>query len=356
MKRFNRFGMCAAVAAFAAASIIGCGSKSDQTTTGSSAPSSPSATSSDQGLTGAGSTFVNPVMTQWTADYLKSTGTAVNYQSIGSGGGITGLIGHTVDFAGSDAPMNAQEMAAAKTPVIHLPVVIGTECIAYNVPGVPAGIHLTGPLLAQIYLGKITHWDDPQLVALNPTVKFPHATIFVAHRSDGSGTTFIFTDYLSKISPDWKTTVGNGKSVKWPIGLGGKGNEGVSGLLQTHSNSIGYVELAYAVQNKMTYAVIQNAKGKFVSPSSQSGSIAADGVTIPADMRVSITNTPNPLGYPITGVSWLIVYQTSPKSAELKKFLTYVVTTGQDATTPLSYAPVPKPIQKRELKLINTLQ
>lgn len=310
---------------------------------------------SAQNLTGAGSTFINPIMTQWIASYKASTGVSVNYQSIGSGGGITALIGRTVDFAGSDAPMNAQQLAAANGPVVHLPAVIGTECIAYNVPGIGPGIHLTGPVVADIYLGEISYWDDSRITKLSPGTKFPHERIFVAHRSDGSGTTYIFTDYLSKISPQWKSEVGKGTSVHWRVGLGGKGNEGVSGLLKTHAYSIGYIELAYAVQNVIPYAAVENASQKFIYPSAESGSLAALGVVMPADMRVSITNTHNHNGYPITGFSWMIIPVSSPKAQELKQFATWVITKGQKYCGQLDYAPVPLGVVRRELEMIKTI-
>jgi len=309
-----------------------------------------------QDLTGAGSTFLNPIMQNWIAEYGKSTGVKINYQSSGSGGGISALINKTVNFAGSDAPMNAQELAEAKGPVLHLPVVIGTECIAYNVPGIPTGLHFTGEVVADIFMGKIAFWDDAQIKALNPTARLPHERMFVAHRSDGSGTTYILTDYLSKVSPEWKTQVGVGKTVKWPVGLGGKGNEGVAGLVRTHPNSIGYVELAYAVQNKIAYASLRNARGKFIEPGVESGSLAADGVKIPADMRVSITNTSEPNGYPITGFSWIIVYNDATNGPAIKKFLQWITTSGQALCKPLQYAPVPASLQKREAMMINSIK
>src|SRR6266568_3672550 len=274
-----------------------------------------------QALTGAGSTFINPIMTQWTASYKQATGVSINYQPIGSGGGINALINKTVNFAGSDAPMNAAEMAEAKAPVLHLPAVIGAVVIGYNIPGVRTGLHLSGPVLADIFLGKVTYWDDSEITRSNRGTRLPHARIFLAHRSDGSGTTYIFTDYLAKVSGEWKSRVGVGKSVQWPEGLGGKGSEGVAGLLKTRPNSIGYVELAYALQNGLTYAAVQNAKGKFIIPSAESASVAAEGVKLPPDLRASLTNTPNPKGYPITGFTWLIVRQNTNEAAALKRFL-----------------------------------
>jgi len=294
-------------------------------------------------------------MQTWIQKYHDATGVSINYQAIGSGGGISALINKTVDFAGSDAPMNAQELSSARGAVLHIPVVIGTECIGYNLPGIGSGLHFTGPVLADIFMGRITFWDDNRLASLNPGTRLPHSRIFVAHRSDGSGTTYIFTDYLSKISPDWKSLIGNGKSVHWPVGLGGKGNAGVAGLLQTHPNSIGYIELAYATENNIAYGVVMNARGKFVQPSAESGSIAAAGVKMPPDMRVSITNTSEPTGYPITGFSWLIVYQNSSKAEQMKKFLTWVLESGQGYNASLQYAKVPTVIHARLKEMIASI-
>jgi phosphate transport system substrate-binding protein len=309
-----------------------------------------------QQLTGAGSTFINPIMTQWIATYRQNTGVSINYQPIGSGGGINALINKTVNFAGSDAPMNAQEMEEAKAPVVHLPAVIGAVAIGYNVPGVPNGLHLTGPVIADIFLGKITSWDDSPIKRLNPAARLPHARIFVAHRSDGSGTTYIFTDYLAKVSSEWKSRVGVGKSVAWPVGLGGKGSAGVAGLMKTRPNSIGYVELAYAMQNGITYGDLQNAKGKFIAPSAESASMAAEGVKLPPDLRASLTNSPNPSAYPITGFTWLIVRQSTSDAAPLKQFLHWVVTSGQSFTKPLAYAALPESLRQREAQMITSIK
>lgn len=311
-----------------------------------------------QNLTGAGSTFVNPIMTNWIPAFQKASGVSVNYQPIGSGGGISALISHTVDFAGSDVPMNPQEVSEAKAPVIHLPDVVGAVAIAYNVPGIGPGIHLSGSVIADIFLGNIKKWNDPRITKLSPGTKFPDLPIFVAHRSDGSGTTAIFTNYLSKVNGEWKAKVGEGKSVNWPTGLGGKGSAGVAGLLSTHSGAIGYVELAYAVQNNIPYAFVQNKRGKFIYPTVESAAAAAEGVKVPANLQVMITNTNSPQGYPITGYSWLIVYQNSAKAADLKKFLTFVVTDGQGPafTKALVYAPLPESLRKRELAAIATIK
>ena len=308
-----------------------------------------------QDLNGAGSTFINPIMQTWIAKYREATGISINYQSIGSGGGITALINHTVDFAATDAPMNPAELTKAGKPVLHIPVVAGAVTVCYNVAGVQSGLKLTGPIVADIYLENITYWDAPQIKALNPGVNLPHDRIFVTHRSDGSGTSYIFTDYLCKISPEWKQRVGMGKSVRWPVGLGGKGNEGVAGLVRSHPSSIGYVELAYATQNNISTCVIRNAKGKFIAPSAESASLASAGVQMPADMRVSITNTNNPNGYPISGFVWLLVYQNSNRAQQVKSFLDWVISTGQSDCAALQYASIPTALRDKLRTMISTV-
>lgn len=325
--------------AFAALALIavGCGGNKNNT-------ENPAA----QGLTGAGSTFINPIMTHWVQEYQKTPeGVPVNYQSVGSGAGINNLIDHTVDFAGSDAPMNQADMDRAKAPVVHVPAVIGAVAVAYNINGVASGLKLTGPQIADIFAGKIQYWDDKQIASANAGMKLPHEKIFTVHRSDGSGTTAIFTNYLAKISPDWKSSVGEGKTVNWPgEGLGGKGNAGVAQVLSQHANSIGYVELAYAEQNKITYASVQNAAGSFVAPSVESASAAADGFPMPENMTAFITNTPAAQGYPITGFSWLIYFKDGPKADAIKKFVAWATTTGQNDGKALYYAPLPAAVQK----------
>jgi phosphate transport system substrate-binding protein len=331
-----------------ALTVSSCGKKSE------SGPSDSTKAASTADLTGAGSTFINPIMTNWIDAYKKETGISINYQPVGSGAGITNLIDHTVDFAGSDAPMNQGELDRAKGAVLHLPAVIGAVCVAYNIEGVQSGLQLSGPVLADIFSGKITNWDDVAIKKMNPSAKLPHDKIFTVHRSDGSGTTAIFTNYLSNVSPEWKKSIGDGKTVNWPNGLGGKGNAGVAGILKEHANSIGYTELAYAVQNQITYANIENKSGKFITPSVESASKAADGIQIPDNMCAFITDTPNPDGYPITGFSWLIIYKDSPKAANVKKFMQWVLSKGQEATKPLYYAPIPDAIRQNEMKLVNT--
>ena len=311
----------------------------------SNAPDSTAAGAASSGLTGAGSTFINPIMTHWASEYQKETGTAINYQSVGSGAGINNLIDHTVDFAGSDAPMNPGELDRAKAPVIHVPAVIGAVCVAYKINGIESGLKLTGPVIADIFMGKVQYWDDAQLKKLNAGMKLPHEKIFTAHRSDGSGTTAIFTDYLSKVSPDWKSKVGSGKVVNWPEGgIGGKGNEGVAGVLEQHANSIGYVELAYAELNKITFASVQNSAGNFIAPSVDGASAAAEGFPMPDNMTSMITNTSAAQGYPITGFSWLITYKDGPKADQVKKFMSWVTTTGQADCKALYYAPIPQSV------------
>jgi phosphate transport system substrate-binding protein len=309
-----------------------------------------------QDLQGAGSTFINPIMTHWTADYQKATGVSINYQPVGSGAGINDLIGKTVDFAGSDAPMNAGQLTNAGAPVLHLPAVIGAVPIVYNVDGVPAGINLSGEDIANIFLGNITKWNDPAITSLNPGINFPDASIFIVHRSDGSGTTGIFTDYLSRVSPDWKSLVGEGTSVKWPTGLGAKGSAGVAGLMRTHANSIGYVELSYAVQNVIYYAKIRNSAGTFVYPTSETAAAEAAAAKVPSDFRTYFTNNGSKEGYPISGFSWVIIYDHSDKLNQLSKFINWILTDGQSYAKDLQYAPVPDALRTKELAALNALK
>ncbi|MDP4199227.1 MAG: phosphate ABC transporter substrate-binding protein PstS [Bacteroidota bacterium] len=308
-----------------------------------------------QALNGAGSSFIYPAMTKWVDEYKKTTGTSVNYQSVGSGAGINNLIDGTIDFAGSDAPMNADEKGRAKGPVIHLPAVIGAVCVSYNVEGVQSGLALTGDDIADIFIGKIKYWDDPRLTKNNHGLRLPHEAIFAVHRSDGSGTNAIFTSYLSKVSPEWKSKIGEGKTVTWPeASLGGKGNAGVAAILKQHANSIGYVELAYAVENKIPYARIMGRNGQWIYPTVGTANQAAAASKIPEDLCTMITDAS--AGYPITGISWLIVYKTSHQPAELKKFLKWTLTKGQAYTNSLYYAAIPESMVKKEIKLIDSIQ
>ncbi len=258
-------------------------------------------------INGAGATFPFPLYSKWFSEYNKLHGDLkFNYQSIGSGGGIKQITEKTVDFGATDSPMNEVELGKAKG-VVHIPTVLGAVAVVYN--GAPAGLKLSGEALADIFLGKITKWNDPQIAALNSGMALPDKPITVAHRSDGSGTTGVFTDYLAKVSPDWKSKVGAAKSVKWPAGLGGKGNEGVTGLIKSTPGTIGYVELAYANQQKLDTAALKNADGAFVKPSIETTSAAAAGVELPADFRVSITNAKGKTAYPISSFTYLLVYQ-----------------------------------------------
>jgi phosphate transport system substrate-binding protein len=293
-------------------------------------------------VNGAGATFPYPLYSKWFNEYHRlHPEVQLNYQSIGSGGGIKQITEKTVDFGASDAPMTDEELTRAPG-VLHVPTVLGAVAIVYNGP--PAGLKLTPELLSGIFLGKITKWNDPQLKAANPNLALPDTPITVAHRSDGSGTTAVFTDYLAKVSPEWKTKVGAGKSVKWPVGYGGKGNEGVTGLVKGTPGSIGYVELAYARQNQLAMAALANAAGNFVTPSLESTSAAAEGVEMPDDFRVSITNTKGKNAYPISSFTYLLVYRDQPdaqKGRALTEFLWWAVHDGQKLAGPLDYAPLP---------------
>jgi phosphate transport system substrate-binding protein len=313
---------------------------------------------SAQLINGAGSTFDNPAFTTWFEAYSKTDSSVhFNYQSIGSGGGIKGLLDQTVDFGASDAPMSDEAMAKAPYKILHLPVVAGSVAITYNLPGRPA-LKFDAETLADIYLGKITKWNDPKIAALNKGVDLPDMSVVVVHRSDGSGTTFIFTDYLSVVSPTWKSQVGKATSVKWPTGVGGKGSEGVSGQVKQLPGAIGYVEQAYADQNKLPVAQLKNAAGEFVAPSGEAASKAMATANIPDDFRFSMVNAPGSGAYPIAGPSWVLIYQKQSKPENAKKlvaFLKWAVTDGQKLTPALSYAPLPESVQQRELKLLDTI-
>lgn len=311
--------------------------------------SSTSSTSGSVDLTGAGATFPYPLYSKWFADYANQTGIKINYQSIGSGGGIRQLSEQTVDFGASDSPMSDQELAGAKGgPVLHIPTVLGAVVITYNVPGLTAPINLTASAIADIFAGKITKWSDTRISSLNRGVNLPSTDILVVHRSDGSGTTYIFTDYLSKAVPAWNSSVGKGKEVKWPVGLGAKGNEGVAGQVKQTPGAIGYVELAYAKQNKLPFAAITNKAGKPIVASVQAVTAAAASVasTLPAntDYRISVTDAPGADAYPISSFTWILVYQNQKDAAKSKKlvdFLNWALTTGESEASALDYAPLP---------------
>ncbi len=307
-----------------------------------------------QQINGAGATFPAPLYLKWFQEYQSATGAQVNYQAIGSGGGIKNITARAVDFGASDAPMNAAELAAAPG-ILHIPTVAGAVVVAYNIPGVGPGIHLTPTVIADIFLGKITKWNDPQITRLSPGTKFPGTAIFPAHRSDGSGTTNIFTTYLSEVSPEWKDSVGAGKSVHWPNGLGGKGNAGVAQLIKQNEGGIGYIELNYAVTYTIPYAAIRNARGAYVYPSVESTTIAADGVALPPDFRKVIVNTSAPKGYPITGFTFLLVYRNGTRP-EVKKLLEWCLTTGQNDAAGLQYAPLPPGVKRRALAAVASIR
>jgi phosphate transport system substrate-binding protein len=297
-------------------------------------------------LVGAGATFPNPIYSKWFSEYHKlHSDVQVNYQSIGSGAGIRQVTAGTVDFGASDMPMTDKQLAEVKTKILNIPTVLGADVPAYNIPGVTGEVKFTPEALAGIFLGKISKWNDKAITSANPGVNFPDKDIVVVHRSDGSGTTFIWTDYLSKISPEWKSQVGSDTSVKWPVGLGQKGNEGVAGSLRQMAGSIGYVELIYAVQNNIPYGSVRNAAGVFVKASLESVTAAAASAhKMPADFRVSITNAPGKDAYPISSFTWLLIPAQSKDAAKgkmLADFLNWMVSDGQKMTASLSYAPLP---------------
>lgn len=315
-------------------------------------------------LTGAGSTFDYPIFSKWFDVYNKMTGVQINYASIGSGGGIQQITQGTVDFGASDAPLTEEQMNTFKdkrgTEVIHLPIIMGGVAITYNLPSVGQGIKLDGETLADIYLGKITKWNDPAIVKMNPGKNLPNKAILVTHRSEGSGTTFIFTSYLSKVSSEWAKKVGNSTSVNWPIGLGGKGSEGVSGLISQTQGAVGYVELAYAIQNKLPYVIMKNKDGNFIEPNFNTVTAAAAGAVknMPKDLRAVITNADGKNAYPISGFSWIVVpkdIKDYSKAETLVKFLRWGITKGQAYAQDLYYSPLPKQVQKLDLEKVNSI-
>jgi len=298
-------------------------------------------------LNGAGATFPNPMYSKWFSEYSKlHSDVQINYQPIGSGGGIRQVTAGTVDFGASDMPMTDKQLSDSKVKILNIPTVLGAVVPAYNIPGVSGEIKFTPDALAGIFLGKIARWNDKAITSTNPGINFPDKEIIVVHRSDGSGTSFIFTDYLSKVSPEWKAQVGSDTSVKWPLGMGGKGNEGVAGYIRQLSGSIGYVELIYAVQNNIPYGVVRNSSGNFVKASLESvTAAAASAPKMPADFRVSITNAPGKEAYPIASFTWLLIPEKSKDAAKgkiLQDFLNWMVNDGQQMTAALTYAPLPQ--------------
>src|SRR5450432_617657 len=314
----------------------------------------------DKSLLGAGSSFINPLFSKMFADYNTKTGIQVNYQSIGSGGGILQLTNKTVDFGASDGPLNEEQAAKFGVPVLHITQASGAVVITYNLPGDNNNLNLTPDIIADIFLGKIKAWNDPRITSINKGVAIPGLPILVAHRSDGSGTTNIFTNYLSKVSPEWKTKVGSAGAVNWPAGLGGKGNEGVAGLVKQTPGAIGYVELIYALQNKMDYAKIQNKKGKFILPSIASVT-AAGNVTLPPDSKIFITDTDAADGYPIAGFTWVLSdkeqnynSRSKDRATKLLKLLWWNIHEWQAFTEPLNYSPLSKEALKVSEKILKS--
>lgn len=310
-------------------------------------------------INGAGATFPYPIYSKWFDEYTKvDPSVRFNYQSIGSGGGQKQILAQTVDFGASDGPMSDENLAKAPGKLLHIPTVAGADVVAYNLPGNPA-LKFDADTIAGIFLGNIKKWNDPKITALNAGVSLPDKDIVVVHRSDGSGTTYIWTDYLSKISPEWKSKVGTNTSVNWPTGIGGKGNEGVAGQIKQTPGALGYVELIYAIQNKMPYADIKNSAGKFVKPTLESITAAMATAQIPDDFRFSITNAPGEDAYPIAGATWLLVYQQqkdATKGKKLVEFLKWAQKEGEKMAKDLDYASLPEELQQRVLKRIDEIK
>jgi len=334
-------------------SFVGCGEKNPGTPTGQGQAETAN-------LTGSGSSFVYPLLNQQIEEYRKgNSNITINYQSSGSGAGIKQVSEQTIDFGATDGPMTDEQLKATKGgQLLHIPLTLGAVAITYNVPNAPKELKIGPTVLADIFLGKITNWNDQQIANDNPGVSLPDSKITVAHRSDGSGTTYIFSDYLSSISPEWLSKVGKGTSLNWPAGLGGKGNAGVAGVIQQTSGSIGYLELAYAVQNNLAYAMMKNKEGKWVPPSLQTTSAAAAAATIPDDMRVSIVNAPGADAYPIAGFSWALIYKDQTDKAKgtaLVNFINWSIHDGQALSEGLHYAKLPASLVSREEEMLKSI-
>ncbi len=331
---------------------------------GSSAP--PDASGGNEGargqINGAGATFPNPIYSKWFAEYTKlHADVRINYQSLGSGAGIRQLTSGTVFFGASDQPVSDELMSTTPGKILHFPTVLGAVVPIYNLDGVSQPLRFTGPVLADIVLGRIRKWNDPAIVQHNAGVTLPATDITFVHRSDGSGTTFIFADYLGKVSPDFKSTIGVGTSLKWPAGLGGKGNDGVTALVRQIPGALGYVELVYALQNKIGVGAVQNSTGAFVTPSVESVTAAAAGAAsqMPADFRISITNAPGAAAYPISSFTWLLLYESPQDKAQgrqMRDFLRWALTDGQKLAPALGYARLPQPVVEMELKALEQLK
>jgi phosphate transport system substrate-binding protein len=311
-------------------------------------------------LNAAGATFPYPIYSKWFSEFHRANrGAEINYQSIGSGGGIQQLLAGTVDFGASDGPMTDEQLSKAKTRILHIPTVLGSVVPAYNLPGLSGEIRFSQQALAGIFLGKITNWNDAAIARDNPSLKLPNSSILVVHRSDGSGTSYIFTDFLSKVSPEWQSRVGKNTAVKWPIGLGAKGNEGVAGMVRQMAGAIGYVELIYAMQNHITYGAVQNAEGKFVKATLESTTAAAASVKqMPADFRVSITNAPGDSAYPISSFTWLLVpadWQDKNKEKLMVQFLHWMLASGEAMAPAMNYAALPSNVAQKVSAAVNEI-
>ena len=336
------------------AALIGCGGSN----------SSDQQTQQQQALqiNGAGATFPNPIYSKWFSEYNKlRANIKINYQSVGSGAGIRQLVNQTVFFGATDGPMTDEQLKSAPGPILHLPTVLGAVVPVYKLPDVDAELKFTGAVLADIFLGKIKKWNDPALVKLNAGVKLPNSDITVVHRSDGSGTTYIWVDYLAKVSPEWKMKIGVGTSPSWPVGVGGKGNEGVSGLVTNQPGSIGYVELVYALQNKISYGAVQNMAGEFVKASvdSVTAAAAAAAPTMPPDFRVSVTNATGPGVYPISSFTWILLYEDPMDKAQSKAmvdFMKWALTDGQKYCAELGYAQLPAGVVQLETAALDKIK
>jgi phosphate transport system substrate-binding protein len=351
-----RHGVLAAIAA-AALGAAACGGSQAPAQGGEGAAAGQTMT-----INGAGETFPNPIYSKWFSEYNKlHPNVAVNYQSVGSGAGIQQVTAQTVFFGASDGPMTDEQLANAPGTLLHFPTVLGAVVPVYNIPGVTAELKFTGPVLADIYLGKITKWNDPAIAGLNAGVTLPATDITVVHRSDGSGTTYIWVDYLSKVSDEWKSKVGVNTSVNWPAGVGGKGNEGVSGLVSQTPGAIGYVELIYALQNKISYGSVQNRAGEFVKATTDSVTAAAAGAasSMPADFRVSITNAEGAGAYPVSSFTWMLFYQDptdKARASAMVDFMKWALTDGQQYCADLGYAPLPPAVVQQEMQALGKIR
>lgn len=360
MKHFWSLSAAGLALSFA---LVGCSSNNATTTADANGATTDAggAAQSSMKLSAAGATFPEPVYTKWFADYDAKTGVKINYQAIGSGAGIKQLKNQTVDFAGSDAPLKEKDMKEMPSEVVQFPSVGGAVVLAYNLPGAPAGLKMTGENIAGIFMGKITKWNDPALAANNPGVSLPDLNINTVHRSDGSGTTNIFTTYLSQVSPMWKDQIGNGKTVSWPGGIGGKGNDGVTAAIKQGNGGLGYVELAYAMQNKLPVAQIKNAAGNFVAPSVQTTTNAIEGALplVQKDITAPISNAPGAQSYPIAALTYILVYKQGKKPETTKAtvdFLNWAMKDGQAQAAKLDYAPLPKALVDANAKAIAELK